>query len=710
MNKSLIFSILLLLFGFQTVAQSPQTSSKDKRLKKLDKELEQVVKELNMAGLSVAITEGDKVIYAKGFGYRDMEKQLPVDANTLFMIGSSTKAFTSALLGQLYGENKLCLNDSPRKYLDNLEFFNDDLNNNIRIKDMMCHTTGLPRHDFAWYFFPPKSNEEVIAKIKYQEPSTGIREQFQYNNWMFALQGYIAEEILDKDYHTILQEKIFTPLAMNRTSSKLDDLLADNNRALPYINDSTEIIYTDYHKVGCMAGAGSINSSANDMANWVILWNNNGKIGEEDVLPTSYCTQAMSAQAIRGYSIPGTENKDRHFNTYGYGWMQESYRGHYLVQHGGNIDGFSARVSFFPSDKLGIVVLCNQGGSAAPAVVEHIIADRMLKLPKRDWLKQTTDRLKMFKQTQEEIDNTEITEDHKASLRPLTDYTGKFEHPGYGIFTIELNNDSLFLVLDENKAYLNHKTYDVFSPYFYNEQKKEYEKQNHFPLNFRSDYNGDIDAVEIRLEMSLPEPLKFKRVAIEKDLSTDQLDAYCGTYYLAHQVCKVSVKNDSTLVLNISNQPEYTLMAIGDDLFQIKSAPEVKIEFMPNDEQEYNQLKFIQPGGPFVATKKDAKVEKKKKVKASTDSSTGQLSPKKLKQYESIFVFAGKKIKTYLDDNNQLYMHVPNQPKFKLVHEDGHKFNVENLSGYAVEFDMKGKKPKAIKLIQPQGTFIAEAE
>ena len=142
--------VLLIFYGFSCTlfAQS------DGRLKGLDSELEKVLKSLDETGFAVAIVEKNKVLYAEGFGYRDYENKIQVDANTLFAIGSCTKAFTSSILGLLNKEGKLDFEDSPIDYVKELRFYNAQMNDMITIRDLMSHRTGLPRHDFSWYFFP----------------------------------------------------------------------------------------------------------------------------------------------------------------------------------------------------------------------------------------------------------------------------------------------------------------------------------------------------------------------------------------------------------------------------------------------------------------------------------------------------------------------------------------------------------------------------
>jgi len=191
--KKLALLTLSVLITFSINAQ-------DKRLKGVEKELNKILEATKSAGFSVAVVDGDKIVYAKGFGYRDYENKIPADANTLFAIGSSTKAFTSAVLGLLRADDKLSFDDNPREYIPELEFYNDDMNNNIIIKDLMRHSTGLPRHDGSWYYFPSHNKDSLLLRLKHQEPFTGIRQQWFYNNFGFLAQGVIAERISGKSW------------------------------------------------------------------------------------------------------------------------------------------------------------------------------------------------------------------------------------------------------------------------------------------------------------------------------------------------------------------------------------------------------------------------------------------------------------------------------------------------------------------------------
>ncbi len=601
MKKSLlfIFSILLITSSF---------SQSDKRLKGVDKQLNEILKVTNAAGFTVAVIEKDKIIYAKGFGFSDVENKILANVNTLYAIGSSTKAFTSSILGQLRKEDKLSFDDSPIKHIPELEFYNDDMNNNIIIKDLMSHRTGLPRHDYSWYLFPTFDKDSLLQRIKYQEPFTGIRQQWYYNNFMFLTQGVIAEHITGKSWEDNIRDRFFKPLGMTRSNVTIEEMEQSTNAAFGYQtekdNSNTKM---DYYKIAGMRPAGSINSSVNEMSNWLITWINKGKFKGEEILPEDYVTEAMSSQMVIGAALPDKDIPDVHFANYGYAWMLASYKGHYRVEHGGNIDGFSASVAFFPSDSVGIVVLANQNGSRVPGLVRNTIADRLLDVQKTNWTKRFLDAREKAKKQQAEAEedksSTQIKNTKPSHI--MQEYTGTYSHPGYGSFEISVEHDSLFANFKLMKMWLKHHHYDIFEPYEVEETGIDTTDSGPLRFNFITNDIGDISGLKAKIEAALPDPIEFKRKPNTIDVDKETLESYVGEYELSGQVIKVYIKNDETLYVFVPGQPEYELIAIEEHKFSFKILDGFKVEFFQDENGVINEVAFIQPNGTFRAKRKE---------------------------------------------------------------------------------------------------------
>ena len=164
-----VIALLLCFVSFATIAQKAKKSSD--RFAGLDTAFARVLKDWKAAGFAVAVVEKDKVVYAKGFGYKDWENKVPATENTQFAIGSCTKAFTASLIGILAKEKLVDIDKPVKNYLPALNFHNNDMNNNVTLRDMMCHRTGLSRYDYSWYYFPSASADSLMMRMQYMEPS-----------------------------------------------------------------------------------------------------------------------------------------------------------------------------------------------------------------------------------------------------------------------------------------------------------------------------------------------------------------------------------------------------------------------------------------------------------------------------------------------------------------------------------------------------------
>ncbi len=599
--KRLLLLLLTCVFTTAIFAQKPT----DKRLAGLDTLVNRLLKEWHAAGVGIAVVEKNKVIYAGGFGFRDYENKVPVTGNTLFAIGSCTKAFTSALLGKLQADGKLDFDKKVTTYLPGFQFYNNDLTNFVTVRDITCHRTGLPRHDFSWYL-NPASRDSLVERIQYMEPSAELRQTWQYNNWMFLLQGVIAEKLTGKSWEANVQEQIFQPLGMKTSNFTLwDGQHTDASKG--YFADKNDVIKPmDYYKIEGMGPAGSIFSSPSEMANWVMMWINGGKFNGQDVLSETYVREAMSSQMVINAALPSKENPDAYLANYGMGWFLSSYRGHYRVEHGGNIDGFSASTSFFPADSIGIVVLVNQDGSPLPGMIRNYLADKMLKLPPRDWHKQRKDAVDKAKAAQKEMATTNPDSlTRKQGTRPshlLAEYTGNYEHPGYGAISIFAKNDSLFAHSKSVDMWLEHYHYDLFRPLVLKDGF-DLGDDNPFRMQFNINTKGEIDGFAFYGVQEGVKDIIFKKKAVAVEVATSELEKYVGDYEVAGIVARVYLRAE-TLTVQVPGQPDYETTPIGNHEFKFKMVDGYSVRFEVTPEGKVTAMFFIQPNGTFKATRK----------------------------------------------------------------------------------------------------------
>lgn len=576
-------------------------AQQDTRLKFLDTLAEKVLKSFHGAGFSVAVVQKDKVIFAKGYGYRDVENKLPVTPNTQFAIGSSTKAFTAGMIGLLSQEGKVDIDKPVRDYLPELKFNSNEMNNQVTLRDMMCHRTGYSRYDLSWLMFNTASKDSLIQRMQYHEPSAPIRTKWQYNNWMFLAQGVVAEKITGKSWEDNINERFFQKLDMKNSNLTIDGLKKNAEPAIGYGIENNAPKKMDYYNINAMAPAGSINSTVIDMTNWVITWIYGGKFKGKEILPANYVSDAISPQMVIG-GFPGKAIPDVHSVAYGLGWILTSYRGHYQVEHGGNINGFTASVSFYPTDSIGIIILTNQNGSMIPMVVRNEISDKLLNLKDIDWHGHYLAKTIVPPQPKDTL--KEVVKGADIS-RPAEDFTGYYDNKGYGKFEIVAKGDSLFAQLpDNNTWYLNHYCYDNYDPILV-EAGKSINKDHNYPwrFTFRADENGVISTVSIPLESSV-KPIIFTRTVKEIAIDANALKKYEGEYELMGMVIKIYRKGGEQLFMTVPGQPEYTLVPTSKDKFAVKGLMGFNIHFTVNEKEEVTEAIAVQPNGTFKAKKK----------------------------------------------------------------------------------------------------------
>ena len=509
MKKSIITALLITLCLGNAIAQKNDTSI-SKKIKEVEKELSTVLKKSKAVGFAIAIVKDNEIVYTKGFGYRDLENKLPVTSNTVFAIGSTTKAFTASLIGLLEKQGTVDLGESPRAYIPELQFYNSKMNTQITVKDLMTHRTGLPRHDSSWRVFGTDSKEELLTRIAFQEPIAPVRTKWVYNNFMYFVQGAIVERLTNQSWRQNIEQKFFKPLEMTNSNTNISALKKNPQSAIGYYFEDGINTKTDYYDIAVMEAAGGINSSVTDLSKWMRTWLNNGKYNGNQVIPSSYVKAAMSSQMIINGKFPKDSDPNTFMNNYGYGWFVKSYKGHYRVAHGGGIDGFTAEIAMFPTDDLGIVILTNQNQSGLPQTVLNVVADIMLDAPKtEDWMK----RLEKLVAYQTKVQEVKTIKSIKA-VHALEQYTGTYTHKGYGTFDVLVKKDSLFAKFPLKTLWLNPTHPNVFETFYVIDNKVDarYKDQG---INFITTLKGEISDLEMKLERRL-DPIKFIRTPLKK--------------------------------------------------------------------------------------------------------------------------------------------------------------------------------------------------
>jgi CubicO group peptidase (beta-lactamase class C family) len=597
--KKLLFVVFSLLF-IPSFAQKKKVAKPVDPLVGIEKELNQILKDQKVAGFAVAVVKKDSVIYAQGFGYKDYENKVPVTPNTLFAIGSSSKAFTASLLGLMQKEGKLEYDKPIRTYLPDLKFYDAEMDKNITVRDAITHRSGLSRYDMSWYYFNTSNRDSLLQRVQYMKPTLPLRQAFQYNNFMYLAQGVIAEKHYGKPWEEVVKEKLLLPLGMKRSTAYFNDWINDSDVSFGYSVEKDSLIKReDYYNINGMGPAGSINSSVLDMTNWLKVWINKGKLAGKEILSEAYIREAISPQMVAGAGLPSSLNPDVQFANYGFGWFTSSYRGHFRVEHGGNIRGFTSNVAFFPTDSLGIVVLANQNGSALNTIVISTLADKLLGLSGIDW------NARNLKAKANKPAETVGEENKKKNTKPShknEDYTGYYSNKAYGQFEVVNSNDSLFFISPFEKRWMRHYHYDVF-------ELVGIDKTGKVDTNdilgvkapFYMNEAGDIVSINLSLEFGM-DPFVFAKSAKPKSVKKEDLEIYVGEYQLG-SVKGIKVSNrDTTLFFFFPGQKDYELVPLGNHKFNVKDLAGFSLEFIL-EEGKIISVKMNQPQGTVKAQK-----------------------------------------------------------------------------------------------------------
>lgn len=548
-------------------------------------------------GVAIAVVKDGEVVLAEGFGLRDVEGGLPVTADTVFAIGSASKAFTTMSMGVLVDDGLLAWDNPVRDYLPTFRLWDPFATERMTLRDLVTHRSGLPRHDLMWYN-NPLSRPELFDRLRHLEPNKDFRTYFQYQNLMYMTAGYLVGKVAGSSWEQVVEERIFRPLEMGCSDFSVEDMQRGANFALPYEEKKGEVRRIPFRNIDAVGPAGSINSNLVDMANWVLLHVSDGQFKGRQVISAGNLSQMHTPQmVIQG--MPGLDlimkGKEIGLPSYGMGWFINAYRGHTLIHHGGNIDGFSSLVSFIPDEGVGAVVLTNLNSTFMTYVVTFDLYDRLLGLGLVDWgprLKGEFDTLLAAADKAKEKSETDRRPDAPPS-HPLADYAGNYEHPAYGPFGVTLEGDHLVAHYNQFDLPMAHYHYDIFDVKFELEDME-------LKASFATDVQGRIASVSLPMEGNVKDVV-FARVAPASMRERSFLEPMAGEYDLMGTAIHIALQGEHTLVLAMPGQPEYELEPVEGTEFAVKGQPGVRIEFKRDESGAVTEATLIQQGAVLSA-------------------------------------------------------------------------------------------------------------
>ncbi|MEP7382722.1 MAG: serine hydrolase [Gemmatimonadota bacterium] len=468
LSSAALVSLALVSLGVATAPVQAQTVDQRAILQELDRYIPKALAEWNGAGVAVGIVRNDSLIYAKGFGVREVGKPEPVDDRTVFAIGSNTKFFTAVVAGMLADDGTLSLDDKVTKYLPWFQLYDPWVTREFTLRDAMSHRSGLGRRGDALWYGTPYARDEVIRRVRYLVPNTSFRTEFGYQNIMFVTAGQTIAAAAGKSWDVLIRERIFQPLGMTASNTSVRQLAGMPDVASPHnlagaASRPTPIPYLDIDNVG---PAGSINSNVQDMARWMRFILAGGTAGGKQLIKARTLLDVTSPHTIAQRIVADTAVPSFHFSLYALGIGVSDLLGVKVLRHTGGIDGMLSFVAMVPERKLGIVVLTNVNGHNAlfSALGVHILT-AFLDGPKRD---ESALALADMRRAEAAADSTfrkrmadRPSDTHPS--RPLAAYAGTYHSEMYGDLTVSLEGGSLMLRYPKAVDFkLSHFSYDTF--------------------------------------------------------------------------------------------------------------------------------------------------------------------------------------------------------------------------------------------------------
>lgn len=564
-----IRALLVLLVTSHVVAgQQPS-------LQRLDEEITRAMREWEVPGLAIAIVKDDALVYAKGYGVRTLGRPEPVTEHTIFAIGSASKAFTAAALGMLVDDGKISWDDPVTTHLKGFQLFDPYVTRELTVRDLLCHRSGLDRAEMLWYG-SDYSRDEILRRVRFLKPSWSFRSRFGYQNIMYLAAGQIIPAVTGKSWDEFIREGIFAPLGMTESTTSITELKKFTDVATPHAKIDDVVRAVPWRNIDNIAPAGSINSTVLDMAQWVRLHLNEGRVGKERLLSSGVVKEMQKSHTIIPYEPPfSLGTPEAHFLDYGLGWFLHDYRGRKIVQHGGNIDGMSALVALAPEERLGLVILTNLNGTFLPYALMYRIFDLYFGGGEKDWSAELLKTFKAFMAEQREAEK-KIEENRVSGTKPslaLEQYAGTYTNEMYGEMKVAAEAGKLTLRFGSNRvADLEHWHYDTFQarwrdPLF-----------GKTLVTFRLDPRGKAE--EVMAALPGMSDAVFKRTAEKAGavpaiaLSETDLQRFVGRYVLDAPPLEISVELvGGRLKAVVPGQPVYTLVPVAPTRFQIQGAP-----------------------------------------------------------------------------------------------------------------------------------------
>lgn len=448
----------------------------------LDRYVARILETFEVPGIALAVVKDGKVLTAKGYGVRTLGEKAPVDPRTLFGIASNSKAFTATALALLVEERKLEWDAPVIRYLPDFALHDPYVTRELTVRDLLVHRSGLGlgAGDLLWWPASTHSRKEIVRRLRYIEPATSFRSAYAYDNVLYTVAGEVIEAVTGESWEEIVASRILKKVGMTGSDVRHSAAAARSGSAgasAAGANTATTHAIVDGRlrtvapfTSDAVNPAGGIMSSAEDMAKWVMVQLDSGRVADGSRLFSPATTRELWTLVTPmpiGGATAGLEHLRPNFNGYALGFVTRDYRGRKLVYHTGGLPGYVSMVSMIPELRLGIVVLTNQESGAAFQSVTYRILDHFIGADPIDY---SAVYQRLAAQQRERLaaaEKSAATERDVASRPslPLERYAGRYTDAWYGDIAIAQQNGELTIRFEHTPALtgtLEHWQHDTF--------------------------------------------------------------------------------------------------------------------------------------------------------------------------------------------------------------------------------------------------------
>lgn len=414
--------------------------------------IQNAMQQWQVPGMAVAIVKDGKIVLTNGYGVTNIETKKPVDAYTLFQIASNSKAFTGTAIAWLDYEKKIGLDSLVTTYLKDFKLYDKTSTQLCTVRDLLCHRLGYEtfQGDFL-HWGSNLSRKQLIANWQNLPTKFPFRYKYGYCNMGFVVAGEVIKAATDTSWEDFLQSRFFNAMQFTHTNTSYKQLTTDNNVCTPYTlvnNKLTAVPHVNIENIGPCA---SINSCVADMAQWLLLQLDSGRLNGKQIIPWPVLRETQMSQMVEG-DIHSKLFPAKHFNTYGLGWAMYDYHGVKVIEHGGGANGFVTKTKFIPELNLGVIVYTNTDANSLYEALATQIIDAYMQLPYRNYSNLYYQRYR--KSTQNDLDSIKawqsLVDKQNTPPLPLNDYTGTYLNKFYGKAVVSYQKGKLMLRLEHH--------------------------------------------------------------------------------------------------------------------------------------------------------------------------------------------------------------------------------------------------------------------